>query len=158
MTCPRDESEQHGRMLPFQHFSFAGFTRTRTHFKGNVLGSTTKQNCSHLCQLSLFHLSMKLFAKHLSLSDRTTKLFHVSPPFIPLSLMAMTLIQLSISSSIIHLLPVISGEGATLGSICSHNHHGTTSHLQLVPLLLWDMIPSQNFLGSIKGIFCTLSH
>lgn len=54
MVCPGDESEQYGKMLLLQDFSFAGFTSTRTHFESNVLGSTSKQNCSHLLSLAPF--------------------------------------------------------------------------------------------------------
>lgn len=74
MACPGDESEQCGRMLLLQDFSFAGFTSARTHFEGSNLGSTSKQNCSCVCHLGLLRPSTTLHPKHLSLSKS-----HVSP-------------------------------------------------------------------------------
>lgn len=37
------------------------------------------------------------------------------------------------------------------------SHCGTTPQVQLVPLWVWDKIPSQNFLGNTKATFLTLS-
>lgn len=119
MVCPGDEPEQYGRMLLLEDLSFAGFTSTRTHFESSVLGSTTKQNCSHLCHLCFFHLSTTQASQLIQENHKIVP--HFSPFHLSLSLMAMSLTQLSIFSNAIYLLPVFSHEGATRGSIFFHS-------------------------------------
>lgn len=138
-------------------FDSAGFISTSTHSENCILRFTSKKNCSGLYHLCLFHLSMTLCLKHLSLPERTTKLFHVSLPSMPLSLMATSITWLFICNKPGYLLPVFSHEGVAWGSILFHSLFSPwyCSTAQLIPFWVCDKNPSQNFLSNVKATFLT---
>lgn len=141
------------RMLLLWDFDSAGFISTSTHSENCILRFTSKKTCSGLYHLCLFYLPMTLCLKHLSLPERTTKLFHVSLPSVPLSLMATSITWLFICSKPGYVLPVFSHEGAaSCFSLFSPWYYSTA---QLIPFWVCDKNPSQNFLSNVKATFLT---
>lgn len=135
MVCPGDESEQYGRMLLLQDFSFAGFTSTRTHFESNVLGPTSKQNCSHLCHLCLFHLSTTQASQLIQENHKIVP--HFSPFHLSLSLSwpcPLLNCPFSAMPSIYFQSSHMKGPHEAPSSFTVFSHYGTTPQLQLVPL------------------------